>query len=164
VEFTIEQRFDVNRTAAMGSTPICNSAGGCNFEWYVCMHLNTGAASCQKKNDTVSHVCFRGGANNEAVCRNYDGGFTKNIASQTIGSVRNKVFCETVEPGYTAEFILKDGNGNNCGTSSEPFVQKPSCLSSHEVSCRTATASCSGSKLESHCSWSYKTPDCSFRQ
>jgi hypothetical protein len=94
------------------------TAGQPTCEFEICMTLQMGGAGCAKGlGNAISHTCVKP----ETECLN-GGSFGLPTGTAPLNEVDDgSTFCQTVSPGGTAEFLVKDGSGT-CGVLDSPLI------------------------------------------
>jgi hypothetical protein len=139
LDFTIDQ---VDTDACSGTDVAC--------EFNVCITLNLGGSCVKSDSDTVSHTCVKAGE----VC--LDGGsFGEAAVVSGIGDGYSA--CQTVGPGATAEFLMKDGNGD-CAAAGPLLFEGGSanCVALETID---GYESCTGN-VGTECVWTIVAPEC----
>jgi hypothetical protein len=137
--------FTINQV----DTDACSSAdAACEFN--VCITVNLGGSCIKSDEDTVSHTCVKAGN----VC--LDGGsFGEAAVVSGIGD--GYAACQIVNPGGTAEFLIKDGNGD-CAAAG-PLAFEGGSANCAALETIDGYESCTGN-VGTECVWTIVVPEC----
>jgi hypothetical protein len=137
--------FTINQV----DTDACSSTdAACEFN--VCITVNLGGSCIKSDTDTVSHTCVKAGN----VC--LDGGsFGEAAVVSGIGD--GYAACQIVNPGGTAEFLIKDGNGD-CAAAG-PLAFEGGSANCAALETIDGYESCTGN-VGTECVWTIVVPEC----
>ena len=143
--------------------------------WYICIDVDSSQSGCEKGGGSISHGCNGGETGDRALCPTNEVSLWSEAAK--VESKSSWSYCQFVEPGGLAHFLVKDGGScaggtttysSNDGIFSENYGAIAQCAPSSSSNMNLAggndlfttfpTSGCSGNGEGKECVWTVRAP------